>query len=51
MRLMVCSQPSGVVRRYEMRVMRPFSSALWQGEQALRTASLVMGVPCSISSL
>src|SRR5262249_20780193 len=44
------SQPSGVARRHEMRDIRPLSSVLWQGEQDLRTASLGMGVPESISS-
>src|SRR5215467_8142913 len=50
MRLMVNSHPSGVVRRHEMRDRRPFSSALWQGEQDLRTISLVIGMPASSSS-
>src|SRR5713101_7885665 len=50
MRLMVCSQPSGVVRLQEMRDSRSLSSTLWQGEQVLRTSSLVMGIPESSSS-
>ena len=50
MRLMVCSQPSGVVRRQEMRDRRSLSSAVWQGAQDLRTSSLVIGMPDSISS-
>ena len=50
MRLMVNSQPSGVVRRQEIRVIRPFSSDLWHPPQALWTASLVMGIPESSSS-
>jgi hypothetical protein len=46
----VNSHPSGVVRRHEMRDSRPFSSALWQGEQDFFTSSLVMGIPDSSSS-
>src|ERR1022692_1267110 len=47
---MVNSHPSGVVRRHEMRESRPFSSALWQGEQDFFTSSLEMGIPESTSS-
>ncbi|OLB63607.1 MAG: hypothetical protein AUI11_00755 [Acidobacteria bacterium 13_2_20CM_2_66_4] len=46
-RLIVCSHPSGVVRRYEMRDSRPFSSGRWQVPHFRLTRSLVTGMPSS----
>ena len=50
MRFRAHSHPSGVARRQEMRDRRSLSSTLWHGEQDLRTSSLVIGMPESISS-
>ena len=47
MRVMVRSQPSGVLRRNEMRESCCFSSGLWQPEQAFTTTASVTGMPAS----
>ena len=47
MRVMVRSQPSGVLRRNEMRDSCCFSSGLWQPEHAFTTVASVTGMPTS----
>ena len=47
MRRIVRSQFSIVARRYEMRVIRPLSSARWQLPHFDRTSALSTGMPSS----
>ena len=50
-RRMVSCQPSGVVRRYEMRDIRSLLSEAWHGPHVFFTVGFVIGIPSSDSGL